>query len=117
MVGDRIDVFANNGEVVDSDAAGRNLAIKVTDNAEVSIGTRKGRGKVIDVSAAMLVVNHTAYGQPIGNDGDVKGRVEIAALPTVHSRRVACVHRCFSHVEFRLVRDVTHNTRLRARSE
>ena len=71
----------------------------------------------MDVAAALLVVDHAAHGELVGNDRQVDRRVEIAARLTVCRRCVASVHHCFSHIELRLVCDVTHNTRLGARSE
>jgi hypothetical protein len=103
------------GGVIDHDA----VAGDATDisSAEVSSSTRKRPRDVIDVAAAALVVDHAAHGQRVGNQGNVDGGVDITALVPVGGRGVAGVHHRFSYIELRFVRDVTYDTRLRARAE
>ena len=72
-------------------------------NAAIGSGARKGRRCVIDVPAALLVVDHAAHRQPVGDDRNVDHGVESAARITVRSGRVAGVHHRFSHIDLRLV--------------
>ena len=86
-------------------------------DADVAVLARERRRQVVDIAAPTVVVDHSAHGQPVGNEWNVESRVEVAALITVRSRCVAGVHRGFSHIELRLVGDVAHDASLRPRSE
>src|SRR6202011_1145945 len=99
---------AGNVEVVDDSAVERNLIVRVgVVNADIGISSCEGRRGVVNITAALLVVNHGSHGHLVGYKRNVDDGVETAARSPLRSPCVARVYLSFKDVQFRFVGDVT----------
>src|SRR5262249_33687097 len=117
-VGDCVDVVGSDVVVVDDHAVRRNFAAGVgVVNAEIGIGTCKGRRNVVDIAAAALVVDHGAEGKLVGNHRQIDGRVDLGTRIPTSRGLVGGVDGPLRHVDLGLVGDVAKYTGLGAGAE
>ena len=118
LVNDRVDRPAGGQAVVDHHAVGRHLAVRVrVMDADVRVAAGKGSRDVVDVATARVVVDDRTQCELVSDNWQVEHGLEHVAGVAVRGRRVAGRGVGLHLVEHWLVRDVTHDTGLRAGAE
>src|SRR4029077_391077 len=122
LVGHRVDRVLSQVVVVDHRAAGRHLTgrprhaavraatgriVRIVDAEVGRCVAREGGRNVVDVTAAPLVVDHSAHRQGVGDHRQVEYGREFGIGVTTGGHAVTCGNARLRHVELRLVRDVT----------
>ena len=137
LVGDGVDRSGGRVVVVDDRAAGRNteprvrrrtrrLAVRAqwagrgvlgVVNADVGVLAGEGRRHVVDVAAALLVVDHRAHGHPPGDQREVQHRRQVGVRIAVSRDPVPGLDVGLERIELGLVRDVADHAGLGAGTE
>ena len=86
-------------------------------DADVGILAREGGRHVVDVTAAMIVIDHPAGRHGALDQWQVQDRRQVGIRVAAGGRAIAGLHVALGHVQFRGVGDVADHTRLGSRAE
>jgi len=123
LVGHRIDRVSRHQVVVKHGAIGRNLARprwrgcaagRIVRKPDAAVGrfARESARYVVDVTAAPVVIDHSAHRQGIGDQRQIEHRCEVGIGVTARGHAIRCGDVPLSCVELRLVGDVANDARL-----